>query len=218
MKHFPTFCAGFLFAALVAALPGAVDRPGPPRVSSAPAGGLTAQEQAAMVSRVLEREPVKSAVAGHRTRVLRVWSEDVKADGGSRRREVVLIRDYDTGTARELALDLATDRIEIREVAGVQPSADEMEEATALIRRDPAFAALVANPRLELIGGFHNRSTAADDPCARDVCLEFAFMKPNYEGPERYVVVDLTRGVVAHHDFRLRPGERRPRMTEKTGP
>jgi hypothetical protein len=58
----------------------------------------------------------------------------------------------------------------------------------------------------------------ADDPCARDVCLEFAFMKPDYEGPERYVVVDLTRGVVAHHDFRARPGERRPRMTETTGP
>ena len=27
-------------------------------------------------------------------------------------------------------------------------------------------------------------------------------MKPNYGGPARYVVVNLTRGIVAHHDFR----------------
>jgi hypothetical protein len=220
MKFARSRAAGALCAilALPAALAAAaVERTAPPRPPNA-SSGAAASEKQAIVSRVLEQDPVKAAVAGHRTKVLRVWTEEAKADGVPRRRSVVLIRDYETGTAREIALDLATGRIEMREVAGVQPSEEEMEQAAALIRRDPAFAALVANPRLELIGGFHNRSAFADDPCARDVCVEFAFMKPNYEGPERYVVVDLTRGIVAHHDFRPRPDEPRPRMTERRGP
>jgi hypothetical protein len=76
---------------------------------------------------------------------------------------------------------------------------------------------LVGNAGLELLGGFHNRSTYSDDPCSREICLDFAFMRPNYEGPERYVIVNLTRGVVAHHDFRgARPGAPPPRMTEET--
>jgi hypothetical protein len=49
------------------------------------------------------------------------------------------------------------------------------------------------------------------------VCLEFAFMRPAYQGPARYVIVNLTRGAVAHHDFRIRPGEP-SRMTERPSP
>jgi hypothetical protein len=88
----------------------------------------------------------------------------------------------------------------------------------AIVQRDPALAAFVSNPNLELIGGFHDLSRYPDDPCSREICLDFAFMKPNYEGPARYVIVNLTRRVVANHDFRVRPGEGPPRMTRKPAP
>jgi hypothetical protein len=87
-----------------------------------------------------------------------------------------------------------------------------------IARSDRILARLSADAKLELVGGFHRRSSDADDPCAREVCLELAFMKPDYRGPERYVVVNLTRRNVAHHDFRARPGERRPRMSEGRTP
>jgi hypothetical protein len=113
---------------------------------------------------------------------------------------------------------LSTGTIETRERVGVQPSAEEVEEARAIARSDPILARMSADPNLELIGGFHRRSSHADDPCAREVCLELALMKPDYRGPERYVVVNLTRRRVAHHDFRARPGDLRPRRSEERTP
>ncbi len=193
----------------------AVERPTPPRPASARFEALTQAEREGVVAWTRAQPEVKAVLAGRRIRVLRVWSDVAKVDGGSYRRGLVLVRDYEAGTAREIAVNLATGAIEMRELAGIQPSPEEIEEGMAIIRRDPALAALVSNPDLELMGGFHNRSRYPDDPCAREICLDFAFMKPNYEGPARYVIVNLTRGVVAHHDFRARPGEAPPRMTEK---
>jgi hypothetical protein len=217
MKLLSRLFAGCLCAAMAAEL-GAVERMPPPRPSSAHAAAFTDSERREVVAWTLAQPEVKSAVAGHRTRVLRVWSDVSKANGGSRRRAVVLIRDYDAGIAREIAVDLSTGAIETREVSGIQPNAEEIEEAMAIARSDRILARLSADPKLELIGGFHRRSSRADDPCAREVCLEFAFMKPDYRGPERYVVVNLTRRRVVHHDFRARPGELRPPMSEAGAP
>jgi hypothetical protein len=217
MKSLSRLLVGCLCAAMTAVL-GAAERTPPPRPSSAHAEAFTDAERRAVVAWTLAQPEVKSAVAGHRTRVLRVWSDVSKADEGSRRRAVVLLRDYDAGIAREVAVDLSTGSIEMRDLSGIQPNAEEIEEAMAIARSDRILARLSADPKLELIGGFHSRSSHADDPCAREVCLELAFMKPDYRGPERYVVVSLTRRRVAHHDFRARPGERRPRMTETTAP
>jgi hypothetical protein len=214
MKLLSRLFVGCLCATMAAVL-GAVERMPPPRPSSAHSGAFTNAERRAVVAWTLAQPEVKNAVAGHRTRVLRVWSDVSKANGGSRRRGVVLLRDYDAGIAREIAVDLSTGTIEIRELVGVQPSREEIEEGMAIARKDPILAIFVTNPDLELVGGFHNRSRYSDDPCAKEVCLEFAFMKPNYEGPARYLVVNLTRGLVAHHDFRTRPGEAPSRMTEK---
>ena len=194
------------------------ERAAPARIEIPTADAFTESERAALVSWTMAQPQVQAAVARHRTRVLRVWSDVVKKEARPQKRATVLLRDYDTGFSREISVELASGRIEMRELNGVQPSEEEIEEGMAIVRRDPALARFVENPRLKLIGGFHNRSTVRNDPCAAEVCLEFAFMKPNYEGPARYVIVNLTRGIVAHHDFRGgRPGGSPARMTETAG-
>jgi hypothetical protein len=210
--------AGASFLA-VAAAAAAAESSAPARVASARDEALTESERRSLVSWVLAHPEIRAQAAGHRTRVLRVWSDVAKEEGGVLRIvDVVLLRDYDAGIAREITVDRSKGRIRTRELVGVQPSREEIEEGMAIVRRDPALARFVENPRLQLIGGFHKRSTHPNDPCAVDVCLDFAFMKPNYEGPERYVIVNLTRGVVAHHDFRgARPGVPPPPMTERSG-
>jgi hypothetical protein len=175
---------------------------------------ITEKERRELVAWATSRPEFRAKTAGHRTRVLRVWSDAVKGEKGVSRRNIVLVRDYDAGVAREVSADEAGGNLEIREVVGVQPSAEEIEEGMAIVRRDPALARFVRDPDLELHGGFHSRSPSSDDPCSREICLDFAFMRPSYAGPARYVIVNLTRGVVANHDFRARPGELRPRMTE----
>jgi hypothetical protein len=212
-----------LYRAVAAALflPGMLLAAGssvPPAVGSGPGSAVTESERAALVSWTMGQPAVQAAFARHRTRLLRVWLDVGKEEGGPRRRAVLLLRDYDTGSAREISVDLSSGRIEMRELAGVQPSEEEIDEGMRIVRRDPALARFVENPFLRLIGGFHSRSAVRNDPCALEVCLEFAFMKPNYEGPARYVVVNLTRGIVAHHDFRGgRPGGAPARMTETSG-
>jgi hypothetical protein len=218
MKSPSKLFVGCLCASMAAGLGAAERTPPPPRPSSAHSEAFTDAERRAVLEWTLAQPDVKRAVAGHRTRVLRVWSDVVKVGADSRRRAVVLLRDYDAGTAREIAVDLPTGTIETRELRGIQPNAEEIEEAMAIARSDRILARLSADPKLELIGGFHSRSSHADDPCAHEVCLELAFMKPDYRGPERYVVVNLTRRRVAHHDFHARPGERSPSMSEVRAP
>ena len=203
-----------LLAALIPAALTAADRRAPARIEPS-TSGITERERRELVSSAMSRPELRAKTAGHRTRVLRVWSDAVKGEKGVARRNFVLVRDYDAGVAREVSADEGGGNLEIRELPGVQPSPEEIEEGMAIARRDPALARFVRDPELELHGGFHNRSLYADDPCSREICLDFAFMRPNYEGPARYVIVNLTRGVVAHHDFRgARPGAPPPRMTE----
>ena len=200
----------FLPAALFAG-----ERGAPPAVGNGPGSAFTESERGALVSWTMGQPAVQAAVARHRTRLLRVWLDVGKEEGGPRRRALLLLRDYDAGSAREISVDLSSGRIGMRELAGIQPSEEEIEEGMGIVRRDRALARFVENPFLRLIGGFHSRSVVRNDPCAAEVCLEFAFMRPNYEGPARYVVVNLTRGIVAHHDFRGgRPGGAPARMTE----
>jgi hypothetical protein len=216
MKSIRILASGCLCAVLASSLTlAAGERSAPPRVVSARADGFTEPERRALVFWAMNQPRVRAALAGHRTRLLRVWSEVAKGESGAYRRAVMVMRDYDAGTAREIAVDLSTGTIEMRELVGVQPSREEIEEGMAIARKDPILATFAANPDLALVGGFHNRSRYSDDPCATEVCLELAFMKPNYEGPARYLVVNLTRGLVAHHDFRTRPGEAPSRLTEK---
>ena len=215
MKHLGalprTLC---LLAAIVPSALAAAERRAPARIEPS-TSGITEKERRELVAWATSRPELRAKTAGHRTRVLRVWSDAVKGEKGVSRRNYVLVRDYDAGVAREVSADESGGNLEIRELAGVQPSAEEIEEGIAIVRRDPALARFVRDPDLELSGGFHTRSLHSDDPCSREICLDFAFMRPNYAGPARYVIVNLTRGAVANHDFRARPGEGRPRMTER---
>lgn len=217
MKHSVILFARALCVLTLTTAPGlsAGERRAPAKIEpSTP--GLTESERRELVAWALSRPEFRAKTAGHRTRVLRVWSDAVKGEKGVSRRNFVLVRDYDAGVAREIGADAGGENLEIRELPGVQPSAEEIEEGMAIVRRDPALGRFVSDPGLELHGGFHTRSTYADDPCSREICLDFAFMRPNYEGPARYVIVNLTRGIVAHHDLRgSRPGAPPARMTER---
>jgi len=185
----------------------------PARLASG-GSAFTKTDRQAFVSWTLAQPEVRARTKGHRTRVLRVWTDVATSDTGLHRRATVLIRDYDAGFSLEVSAELPKGPVQVRPVAGVPPSEQEIAEGMAIIRLDPLLAALVENSRLRLIGGFHNRSSHQDDPCAVDVCLEFAFMKPNYEGPARYIIVNLSRRVVANRNFRgAKPGEAPPRMT-----
>jgi hypothetical protein len=177
-------------------------------------------DREALVSWTMGQPEVRALGAQHRTRLLRLWFDVVKAEGGQRRRATLLVRDYDEGSTREITVDLSSGQLQVRDLPGVQPSAEEIEEATEIVRRDPALARFVRDPRLTLMGGFYNPSIYRDDPCAREICLEFAFMKPSYEkNPARHVIVNLTRGIVSHHDFRSRrAGDPPPRMSEAPAP
>jgi len=203
-------------ALLLSAALFAAERGLPPTVGNVPGSGLAAGERDALVSWTMAQPAVQAAVARHRTRLLRVWLDVVKAEGGPRRRATLLLRDYDAGSSREITVDLASGRLGIRNLPGVQPSDEEIEEAMEIARRDPALARFVRDPRLTLMGGFYNVSIYPDDPCSREICLEFAFMKPSFEkNPARHLIVNLTRGIVSHHDFRLSPAGSPPlRMTE----
>lgn len=209
------------FAALLAgSFALAAERSAPPRLASAPGDALTESERQAVASWALAQPEVRTAVAGHRTRVLRVGSDLPKGEPALGRRATVLLRDYDSGLAHEVTIDLAAVRVRVRTLAGiVPPDTDEIAEGVEIVRRDPALAAFNGNPALTLMGGFFNRSPWPDDPCSREICLEFQFMRPGYEkGPTRGVVVNLTRGLVSHHDFRApsAAGESPPRMTERS--
>jgi hypothetical protein len=78
-----------------------------------------------------------------------------------------------------------------------------MREARGIIERDPELVRWSAGRGLSLQGGFHVRPPAGlRDPCATDVCLEFGFMRADFtKGPARRVIVDLSRGAVAHRDY-----------------
>lgn len=193
----------------------AAERVTPPRLASARAEAFTDAERETLISWTMTRPEVKALLAGHRTRLLRIWSDVAKGSDGPYRRASLIFRDYDRGTAREITINLSTGAIDTRELVGIPPSREEIEEAMSIIRRDPALAGFVANPKLELVGGFHGRSRRADDPCAREICLDFAFMRANYSGPARYVIVNLTRRIVANRDFRPNPGKEFPRMQRK---
>ena len=208
---------GVAAALLLASVLTAGERP--PAVAAGP-GSVPAGDREALVSWTMGQPEVRALVGEHRTRLLRLWFDLVKAEGSQRRRATLLVRDYDTGSTREITVDLSSGQLQVRDLPGVQPSAEEIEEAKEIVRRDPALARFVRDPRLTLMGGFYNPSIYRDDPCSREICLELAFMKPSYEkNPARHLIVNLTRGIVSHHDFRSRRvGDPPPRMSEAPAP
>lgn len=212
-----------LSAAAVAAL----GTGAPPRPKGAPGAAVTASEAKALADWTLAQPQVATRVKSHRTRLLKVALSEGGKDGKSGS-AVLAFRDYDAGVVQQFVVDLTTGAVEVGEVARlVQPSAEEIAEGMAIVRRDPALASLAADSSLTLMGGFHVMSPYADDPCSREVCLEFAFMRPGpnwgnssreQKVPPRRVIANLSRGVVANRDYRADAQSAAPaRMTARAG-
>jgi hypothetical protein len=204
-------------AAASAANPGT-----PPRPKGSAGEAVTASEAKALADWTLAQPQVAARLKNHRTRLLKAGLSDTAKDGKSAGKAVLSFRDYDAGVVQQVVVDLESGAVEVGEVARlVQPSAEEIAEGMAIVIRDPRLSSFVADPSLTLMGGFHVKSPYADDPCSREVCLEFAFMKPGPGGtpaaekkPPRRVIVNLSRGAVVNRDYKTESDSAaQPRMT-----
>jgi hypothetical protein len=214
MTRIPLRLAGPLWASalsLVIAAPLIAAGPGtPPRPKGSATEAVTAAEARALSDWALAQPQIAARLKGHRTRLLKAGLSESGKDGKAPTRAVLSYRDYDAGNVQQVIVDLETGAAEIGEVARlVQPSAEEIAEGMAIVIRDPGLSSFVGDPSLTLMGGFHVKSPYADDPCSREVCLEFAFMKPGPAVsasagriPPRRVIVNLSRGAVVNRDYR----------------
>ncbi|MFN2387750.1 MAG: hypothetical protein ABR576_15955 [Thermoanaerobaculia bacterium] len=201
------------------------EKAAPPK--SRAAGSITAVEARALADWALARPEVASRFQGARTRLLHAGIPEAAKDGKAApgRQALLAFRDYDTGVVRLVTVDLESGRVGVKETARlVQPNLEEISDAMAIVLADPRLAAFSANPALILQGGFHVKGPHDDDPCSREVCLEFAFMQRDLEPtpvPEekrkapRRVIVNLSRGAVVNLDYRANAdaGAPLPRMT-----
>jgi hypothetical protein len=139
-------------------------------------------------------------------RVIRSWADDVKTSGDQTERWTFTITfDPATGETARTVTNEAGAVVE-REVtlnAHVPPSDAEVEEATAIIRREPELAALLATPGAVVHGGF-NLVREPGHPCGPGSrCLQFELYRTDAAAGERlrYVVVDMRTARLVSLDF-----------------
>lgn len=214
-------------AVLSALLVGALSAAGssPPRPRATRGTDVTPQEARELANWCLAQPRVAARLGNHRTRLLRAALTEISKDGRSGAGAVLWFRDYDAGVVQPVTVNLDAGSVETGEpLLLVQPSPEEIREGMTIVLNDPALAPLAADQSLTLMGGFHNKSPWTDDPCSREVCLEFAFMRPGAEwnqatpaprAPPRRVIVNLSRGAVVNRDYRTsqESGAPPPRMT-----
>jgi hypothetical protein len=191
-----------------------------PKLTTLPGEAFSPAERQAVIQWTLAQPEIRSRLEGRRHRLLSANADFPKEAGRSYRRATLYIRNYDARVTHEVSVDLRTWRLKVEDlVAQVQPSYEEIREAMDLIRGDAPLAELVQDPRLTLDGGFYVPSTDTADPCSRDVCMQFGFMKPNFEKPPaRIVIVDLNAQRVVNRDYRRFLEAGQPwRMTEEGG-
>ena len=196
-------CAG-LVAFAVASLTSAADKSTLPVLESLAGETFTTSERAAIIDWTLSQPEVRARTDGRRYRLLRAASESAKTASGDARRAILYVRNYDAGVVHAISVDLASARIEIRDLrhAAASPSAEEIQAAMTLVKADPAFEAQAANPMMELMGGFQWTGEGAADPCARDFCVQLAFMEQNFEKkPVHFIIVDLSRQEIVNRDL-----------------
>jgi hypothetical protein len=197
-------CSGLICVITFHSAAVAADRSTLPALTSSGSEALTASERAAIVEWTMAQPEVRAKTDGHRHRVLRTAAEQTKTPRGDARRAVLYVRDYDAGVVHEVRIDLGSAQIEIRDLphAAASPSAEEIEEAMTLVRSDAAFAEQSANPALSLSGGFQWTGHGAADACARDFCVQLAFMEQNFEKkPVHFIIVDLSRQEIVNRDL-----------------
>jgi len=203
--------AVFLGAAFAAA---GTSSPMIPRISGGPT--LSANEARDLADWALARPEVRQSIGPGRFRIVRAGTGTGRGGrAGEARSARLFVRDLASGAARSLSIDLDSGAVTVRDIPGLlHPGEDEMREARTIVENDPELARWSAERSVSLQGGFHVRPPATyRDPCSTDVCVEFGFMRPDFsKGPARRVIVDLSRGVVAHRDYRG------ARMTEASSP
>lgn len=190
----------------------AAGKAAPPRPRAGAGGLITAVEARALADWALARPEVAARFKGARTRLIHAGYTDAAKDGkaASGARAVLSFRNYEAGGVQQIVIDLVSGAVEMGDVArNVQPRPEEIAEGTAIVLRDAPLAPLAADPSLTLMGGFRVLSPHADDPCAREVCLEFVFMEPGFADPPRAnakpprrIIVNLTRGAVVNRDYK----------------
>jgi len=142
-------------------------------------------------------------------RLLRSWSETIKASGGREYvRRVELVFDYGKGVARENYYTLEGRLYGSREIKQNQPapSAEEIAEAKELIRREPHLARIVERRAAEFNGGFLLEE-ARGLPCGPGSrCLQIQLLTPDHSGLLRWTVVDLVQRKIAYPVYVPRGG------------
>ena len=143
------------------------------------------------------------AVAQESARVLSSWDDPVKLSDGTEtvyRYEVVY--DYDTGIALRNAYDAAGTLVETVQVAPPgAPSAEEIEEARAIILADAAIAGVAARSNATVEGGFILFADQYPACAAPARCLQFDIMPPSKTESLQFVVVDLRTRTIIERDL-----------------
>ena len=134
-------------------------------------------------------------------RLLRSWTETIKASGGREYvRRVELLFDYDKGVARENYYTPEGRLYGSREIKQnqPQPSAEEIAEAKELILRDADLARIVERRAAAFNGGFLLEE-ARGQPCGPGSrCLQIQLLTPDQSGLLRWTVVDLAQRKIAY--------------------
>lgn len=130
---------------------------------------------------------------GHRTRVLRTWSDTVKEDGRDVARRVQIVFDYDDVVAFEVVFSEPDGRLlSTRKLEGAppRPSPEEITEAFEIVRADAQLGEIVRRTGGILEGGFVLEGGMS--PCGPGTrCLEVQILDRGRYAAIRKVVVDV---------------------------
>jgi hypothetical protein len=189
-----------------------------PRFTSRGDAPLTVAEDSAMRAWFLQQHEVRSHFGTDRFSIQRMGAQEEKnPDGSPFRRVVAHVRNYSTGMVTRLTARLDDNSLEVVDIGygAMQSSPAEIDRALAIIKSDPRLKSLNDNLMLTLRGGFVVRAEDPADPCAREMCVQFGYMEPNFDTRNRrMVIVNMSREKVVNIDYETPPpGANRARMT-----
>ncbi len=134
--------------------------------------------------------------------VVRSWRDTVKIRGRDEPRTVEIVFDRGAGVARRRVYNADGALVSDEELAHQpQPSAEEIADAVATVRRDPELGSLLRRNRAVLDGGFLLRE-AEGEPCGpRSRCLQVFMLSESRRDLLRRSAIDLSRERIAHRDL-----------------
>jgi len=152
---------------------------------------LSAGERSSVMARVLAHPDLASRFAGHRLTGIRATTATMTGmSGESRTILTVVLFDHTALETRNVSIDAVTNVLIADEVVAGRPqrSAEELEEASAIIRQDEALRRLLDRGAV-LDGGF-----IVDDPGgSRRRTIQFKLVTADRRTLVRTITVDLTR-------------------------